>query len=748
MAQQTVTGTAEALSHIADEGLETYPEENEKPEIHAAEICEEAADRRKRALEADQQNRENARSDFKFVYSPGEQWTEGVRQRRKNWDEPCLEFNQMQQFVNQVVGDERQNKPAILVHPASGEASKEVAEIQQGIIRSIEYECNAEAAYDNGFQGAVVGGRGWWRVCTEYVQCSSTEQDLKKLFNQKICIKPILDALAVIADLDYQQPDASDRNFLFVDEIIPKADFEKRYPDAEPTSWEEITDEWKEGKDSIIVSDYYRRVPTKRTLVAMSDGAIGWKDEMPKPPKGVRVVRERECETYTVECHKIAGGQQILESYEIPGEIIPVIQTTGYDVLMDGKRMYQGLVRPARDAQTMFNFGMTAQAIHLALTPRAPWVAPKEAIEDYKDIWKNANTVNYSVLPYKHKDDAGNEIPRPTRTEPSMPDAGWINWCNTMQGVMRSTIGMYQNSLGQQGTETSGRAIIAREKQGDTGTFHFVDNQHRAIALTGRIIQSWIPVYYDTEQIVQIIGPDDTRKMVTINQSTPNPSNPLEAIRLNDVTKGQYATVVEAGPGYATKRQETSDKLMQLVQSFPPVAQVAGDLVVKSLDVADADIIAERLKLALPPPIQQAIAAKEQDGGKMPDPATMMKMQQMGQRLQQAEGALQELQQRNQELETGAATEQAKLQVKAQGDQQAMALKARTDAEDMALTRQRAEAELQLKREIADQENTLKKYIAELEAQTKLEIAAMNKSTDLRIAQMQPAPSPDNDKPQ
>lgn len=740
MAQQTVTGTAEALGHIAEEGAETYPEEKESPGVHATEICEEAVDRRKRAMEADQQNRDNARSDFKFVYSPGEQWSDTVRQRRKNWDEPCLEFNQMQQFVNQVVGDERQNKPAILVHPASGDASKEVAEIEQGIIRSIEYECNAEAAYDNGFQGAVVGGRGWWRVCTEYIG---------KTMNQRIRIKPILDALSVVADLDYEQPDASDRNFCFVDETIQKSDFEQQYPDADPVSWEEITDEWRDGKDTIIVSDYYRRVSTKRTLVQMSDGAVGFKDELPpKLPAGIRIVKERECETYTVEKHKIAGGQQILESITIPGEIIPVIQTTGYDVLLDGKRVYQGLVRPARDAQQMFNFGMTAQAIHLALTPRAPWVAPQEAIEDYKDIWKNANTTNYSVLPYKHKDDAGQEIPRPTRTEPSLPDAGWINWCNTMQGVMRSTIGMYQNSLGQQGTETSGRAILAREKQGDTGTFHFVDNQHRAIALTGRIIQSWIPVYMDTEQIVQVIGPDDTRKMVTINQNSPNPANPLEAIRLNDVTTGEYAVVVEAGPGYATKRQETSDKLMQLVQSFPPVAQVAGDLVVKSLDVADADIIAERLKLALPPPIQQAIAAKEQDGGKMPDPATMMKLQQMGQRLQMAEQALQELQQRNQELESGAAAEDAKLRVKAESEERDRMLKARADDQEYQLARERMEREDRLKREAAERDNETKKWIAERDNETKLEIAAMNKSTDIRIAQMQPAPEPNTDKPQ
>jgi hypothetical protein len=711
--------------------------EPEKEEFDEEQICEEARERFAQCDEDDRQNRENSRDDFKFVYSPGEQWTEQVKQRRKGWDEPCLEFNQLGQFVNQVIGDERQNKPAILVHPANGQASKEVAEIQQGIIRGIEYESQAEAAYDNGFQGAVVGGRGWWRVCTEWKGAT---------FNQRICIKPILDALSVYADLNYEQPDASDRAFAFVVEKVQKTEFERRWPDASAVSWDALDDLWKDGKDVILVADYYRRVPKMRTLVAMSDGAVGWKDTMPKPPPGITQIRSREVETYSIEWHKIAGGEQLLESHKLPGEIIPVIQTAGVDILLDGKRVYQGLIRPARDAQTMFNFGMTAQAIHLALTPRAPWVAPQEAIEDYKEIWKDANTKNYSVLPFKHKDSEGKEIPRPTRTEPSQPDAGWINWCQTMQGVMRSTIGMYQNSLGQQGTETSGIAIRQREKQGDTGTFHFVDNQHRAIALTGRVIQSWIPTYYDTEQIVQIIGPDDTRKMVTINQNSPNPSNPLEAIRLNDVTVGEYAVVVEAGPGYATKRQETSDKLMQLVQSFPPIAQAAGDLVVKSLDVADADLIADRLKMMLPPPIQQAMAAQE-GGGKPPDPATMQKMGQLMGQIEEMKGALQELQQRNQELESGAAIEGQKLEVKARGEAEERAIRARSDQENIMLAERKAQAEINLKRRAAEDEDAYLRWKAELDNQTKLEIAAMNKSVDLRIAQMQPAPEPENATP-
>lgn len=690
-------------------------------------ILEEARERFAQILEDDRENRDNQREDFEFVYVPGKQWTDEIRSRRNSWNEPCLEFNHLKQFINQVVNDERQNKPAILVHPAGGKASKDVAEIQQGIIRNIEYDSNAEAAYDNGFQGAVVGGRGWWRICTEYESDTS--------FNQKIVIKPILDPLSVYADINYQNPDGSDRNFVFVVEPVSREEFERKWPKAEPVSWDSIDDNWKDGKDVLLVADYYCRIPRLRTLVLMSDGAKGWKDEMPPPPEGVVEVASREVETYTVKWYKIAGGSQVLEEYDIPGSIIPVVCTTGDDILLDGKRYYHGLIRNARDSQMMFNFGMTQQAIHLALTPKAPWVAPQEAIEDYQNIWKNANVNNYSVLPYKHKDAQGEPIPGPVRTQPSLPDAGWINWTNTMTGVMRSTIGMYENSLGQRSVEVSGKAILARERQGDMATFHYVDNLHRAIMLTGRIIQSWIPVYYDSERIIQIIGPDDTRKLVTINQSAPDPSDPLRAIRLNDVTTGEYAVTIETGPGYVTKRQETADKLMQLVQAFPPIAAIAGDLVVKSFDVADADVIAERLKYTLPPAIQQAEAAKAQ-GGKPPDPQTMAKMQEMMQNIQQLTQAIQELQKKNQELEAGVQVEQMKIAARNEAAIKEYELKLAAQIEEFKLLQSKAAEELKLKREIAVEEANLARFKAELDARTKLEVAEINKNAELRAAQI------------
>lgn len=658
-------------------------------------LLQEARERFEHICEVDKDNRDCQRMDTRFVYSPGEQWPEDVKAQRGQWKELCLEFNQLKQFVAQVVNDQRQNRPGIRVHPADGEASKETAEIIQGLIRSIEYDSKAEAVYDNAFQNAVVGGRGWFRIRSEYVDDEG--------FDQKLVIDPIFDSNTVYADIDYQQPDGSDRKYVFVTETINRKEFARQYPDAEPLDWDGLDRHWANSTDDVIVADYYRRVCTVRTKVRMSDGAEGWKDEMPTPPEGVEIVTSREVEVYTVEWYKIAGGQQVLATYEWPGTMIPVICTTGDDIMMDGKRVYQGLTRHARDAQSMLNFGMTQQAIHLSLTPRAPWVATADQIEGYEEIWKDANIKNYSVLPYNHVDN----VPPPQRTAPSMPDAGWGNWCNMMISMIRSTIGMYENSLGMRGTESSGKAIVAREKQGDNATFNYVDNLSRAIALAGRIICEVLGKYYDTKRIVHTVGLDGTREEVIINQVTADPDNPTQAIIDNDITTGKYSVTVEAGPSFATKRQESAETLSALVQAYPPLMQVAGDIVMRAQDIPDAEALAERLKMTLPPTVQQAIASK-QKGGPQPDPQMLAELQQKDQQLQQAVQTMDAMHEKVQELESGT---QAKMQ--------------------------QAEIEAQINVQKAAKEAEVAIEKARIDAQTKIEVALINKDADIEVAQIQ-----------
>ena len=92
---------------------------------------------------------------------------------------------------------------------------------------------------------------------------------------------------------------------------------------------------------------------------------------------------------------------------------------------------------------------------------------------------------------------------------------------------------------------------------------------------------------------------------------------------------GKYDIVVDSGPSYATKRQEAAESMMAFVQADPAVLQIAGDLIVRNLDWPGADEIAERMKVMLPPQIQQTMKSEEEDGQPKVDPQMEQQMNQM-----------------------------------------------------------------------------------------------------------------------
>jgi hypothetical protein len=78
--------------------------------------------------------------------------------------------------------------------------------------------------------------------------------------------------------------------------------------------------------------------------------------------------------------------------------------------------------------------------------------------------------------------------------------------------------------------------------------------------------------------------------------------------------------------------------MMNLVQSYPDIMQVAGDLIIKNLDWAGSDVISERMKKMLPPQLQEP-----EKGQQSPDQAAQQAQQQMEQMANQMEHMSQEI---------------------------------------------------------------------------------------------------------
>jgi len=288
----------------------------------------------------------------------------------------------------------------------------------------------------------------------------------------------------------------------------------------------------------------------------------------------------------------------------------------------------------------------------VALAPRAPWTAPKEAIAGFEDDYAESNRRNISILPYNHLDANGNPMPPPQRTQPAGISTGWQQLRQNTAQDIDSSIGMYGPSVGAKSQEKSGIALQEQKQQGMVGNFHYPDNLARSIQHGGRILLQWIPVYYDTERVARILGEDGTEEMAYLNprqEMAVMPRMDKYNRKVGDtynLNVGTYDLTVSTGPSYTSKRQEAAENQIQLIQAKPELMAIIGDIVFGNMDMPGADKISERLKAMLPPQIQQL---EQKEGSEQDLQQQMMQHQAMAQQLEQQAHVLfqkeQELQQ-------------------------------------------------------------------------------------------------------
>ena len=605
-------------------------------------IVELAHKRFAQSEEAESQGRTERLDDIKFVRL-GEQWPDAVKRDRERpgAERPMLTINRLFTFRNQVINEIRQNSPSIKCRPVDDDADVDTAKVLQGLIRHIQSASSADIAYDTAVEWQIDTGLGYFRIMTDYCDPDSFDQD--------IVIKRVVDPNKVYFDPDSTDPDGSDAKWAFVIEDINRDDFEDQYPDVDATGWQEgATGDsvgWY-GKDKVRVAEYFYIDTKPRTLALLQDGSTAWKDEIPKEFHGL-IEKERNSSSRVCKWVKI-GGNAVIDETEMPCSFIPVIPVIGSEVWIEGKRHVHGLTRHAKDPARLYNYMQSANTELLALAPRSPYIAAAGQVEGYENEWQNANRVNLSVLEYNPIDLMGNVLPPPRREPAPGVNPGFEAAMNRSVDDMKSTMGIYDASLGNRESDQSGRAIKSQQQQASIGTFHFSDNLARSIKHAGKIIIEMIPKIYDTQRVARILGEDGTPKNVQLdpNQQQAKVDVEHENGELKSIYNlgvGKYDVVVDVGPSYATKRQEAVEAQMQLVQADPAILQVAGDLIVRNMDWQGAEEIADRMKIMLPPQIQQA--EKQGEGAAKIDPQIEQQMNKMADQMQHMSEHIQQLEQ-------------------------------------------------------------------------------------------------------
>jgi hypothetical protein len=615
-------------------------------------IIETALHRMTMAIAAYSDSREDELDDLRFyAASPDNQFqwpadvlaTRGSVQGQTINARPCLTINKLPQHVRQVTNDQRQNRPSGKVIPADDKADVEVAEIFNGMVRHIEYMSDADVAYDTACENQVAYGEGYIRLLTEYESANSFDQNIK--------IGRVRNSFSVYMDPTIQDPCGSDAQWCFVTEDLMLEDFERMFPDAQPVSSLQAQSVGNESYapwlsvDTIRIADYYYVEHEKATLNLYYGNVSAMKgspEDQQMVQMGMKPIKSRIVDVKKVKHCKI-NGFEVLESNDWAGDWIPVVRVVGNEFEIDGRIHVSGIVRNAKDAQRMYNYWVSQEAEMLALAPKAPFIGYGGQFEGYETQWKTANTTNWPYLEVNPDatDGAGTTLPLPQRAQPPMASSGLLQAKAGASDDIKSTTGQYDSSLGATSNERSGKAIMARERQTDTGTYHYVDNLARAIRHITRQIIGLVPKIYDTQRVARIMGEDGEPDSAKIDPMQQEPvkkivdQNGIEIDKIYNPSVGTYDVMVTTGPSYMTKRQEALESMGQLLQGNQQLWAVAGDLFIKNMDWPGAQEMAKRFAKTIDPKLME-------DGDKDPAlQAAEQQMQAMGKEMEQMHTMLQ-----------------------------------------------------------------------------------------------------------
>lgn len=556
---------------------------------------------------SDSDNRDDAYDDLRFL--AGDQWDQRAKNERETYRRPVITINRMGQFVRQVTGDMRLNPISIGVVPVDDDSDIEKAQLHESIIRQIEYRSNATVAYAHAFECQAGIGIGHFRINTRYVPDTVDDQEIR--------IERIVNPLAVVWDSAAQELDRSDAMHCFVTDMVPERIFKEKYKGATvsdfPNDRASYGMYWQLG-DYVRVAEFWEKQPYERTLALASDGSTLDITELTKAQRSWLPLaidqdgkpRLRTFTDYKVRQSIVSGNEIIEADNEWAGRHIPIVPAIGTEVPLDDVTLRHGIVRWAKDPQRLYNYYRSSQAELIGQQPRAPFLITPNMIKGYEAIWNTANTSPRPYLPYNPDDKAPNG---PKREQPPAASAALWQEAAIAADDMKATTGIYDASLGAKSNETSGKAIMARQREGDVGSYQYFDNFKTSIRRGGEILLDLIPKIYDSERVVQIMGiEDDEPSFERVNVQT------VDGI-LNDLSVGRFDVRIKAGPSFSTKREEAREGMLAATQANPNLWNVAGDLLIKAFDWPYAQEISERIKRTIPPQI-----TSEEEVPQQPDP--------------------------------------------------------------------------------------------------------------------------------
>lgn len=584
-----------------------------------------------------------------------DQWTAVERSEFTRLFKPAMTMNKVYPDVKKIAGEQRKNKPDLLVRSLTGRATQEQLNLRSDLVRTIAYQSQTDLVYQTAFKSALMMSFGAFQVGIDY--------ESPKSFRKMIKYDIITDPTTCSWDPTALKPHKGDGNWCGRRYIFTRDEFLATYPYVtNPISYIDpymLQDFQWTTKDTITVADFFIKEWRPVILYQLSNGEsvydYEW-DAMQKNFKEAkqiadgsiisriiekdapRIIAERQSQDYTIMHYRLIRNQ-IIDFSVWPSKQLPIIFVDGDSYYIEGRQYTKSFIHEQRDAQKLLNYARSELAAELKNRRREQWIGTPDNIIGNEQMWRNPETQN------------GILIARPDPKTGAMPQK--MQAWEVSQGIfgaaqsatqdMREISGFSETEQ-LQGRDMSGKARRERKLEGSMSAYIYFDNLNQSIAQGARVANDLLDYIIGVDEN----GKPNEREMV-VKRKDGNTQNIIINERLsdnklkNELVTGDFDIEIDTGPSFAVQKEMALEFMSETLQAYPQAFPLIADLWARNLDVQFMPQMAERFKTLVPP----QILAKEQ--GQEPPPQQPSPQEQM----MQAEIQLkqQQLQERAEELQ-------------------------------------------------------------------------------------------------
>jgi hypothetical protein len=616
---------------IADQmSVDDMEEINEKLQVRLAEAGIDEAEVLKDAREDlvlwdgyFDENVVRGRDDMNFLLR--DQWSAVERSEFSRLFKPAMTFNKLYDVTKKIAGEQRKNKPDLMVRSLTGKANQKQIDLRADLVRTISYKSQNDLVYQTAFRSALMMGYGAFEICLDY--------ESPRSFNQTIRYEIIPDATRTSFDPTAMMPHKGDGNFCSRQYLYTKEEFYATYPHVmNPVSYSDprsLLDFQWETRDTIVVCKYTRKEWFPIKLLLLSNGDSVTEDEWDEMQKQIKmqeelarssqvvgdiirrdipyVVGDRNSKDYRIRQY-ILTQNQIIDFTDWPSKYLPIIFVDGDSNYINGKQYTRSFIHEAKDSQKFVNYVGSEIAAEIKNRRREQWIGTPDNILGNEQVWRNPE-LQAGILTAKPDPKTG---AMPQKLPPWELSPSLLQQFQRGSQDMREILG-FSETEALQGRDISGKARRERKMEGSMSSYVWFDNLNQAVEQGGRVVLDLLPVVVGEYERHMIVSKADGRtESITLNKVV-GQTDDGEPIRDNVLDAGDYDVEIDTGPSFAVQKDIALEFFQQTIQANPQTFPLIADLWAKNLDVQYMPQIAQRFKSLVPP---QIIA--EEEGKQLP----------------------------------------------------------------------------------------------------------------------------------